>query len=134
MTLPSSFYMTRSCLKEVMIRCSTSIVYFSILDSCMWIYEMASDWKMALKSLHIGSYGYHGLLQQVARTILASVHLLTKLCADFPKHLSYIATHNRTVNVEGKPGRGKPIDQMTEHYILHVYVLTSYQHAYMYDV
>ena len=47
-----------------------------------------------------------------------SVHLLTKICADLPKHLSYIAVHNRTVNVEGKPGRGKPIDQMTEHYIL----------------
>ena len=29
-----------------------------------------------------------------------------------PKHLSYIAIHNRTVNLEGKPGRGKPLDQM----------------------
>ena len=44
-----------------------------------------------------------------------SVPLLTNLCADLPKHLAYIATHNRTVNVEGKPGRGKPINQMTEH-------------------
>lgn len=48
------------------------------------------------------------------------VHLLTHLCADLPKHLAYIAMHNRTVNTEGKAGRGKPIDQMTEHYILYV--------------
>ena len=47
-----------------------------------------------------------------------SIHLLTKICADLPKHLSYIVVHNRTVNMEGKPGHGKPIDQMTEHYIL----------------
>ena len=52
---------------------------------------------------------------------IESVHLLTSLYADFPRHLAYIAMHNRTVNVDGKPGRGKPIDQMTEHYILYVY-------------
>ena len=46
------------------------------------------------------------------------VHQIANLCADFPKHLSYIATHNRTINVEGKAGRGKPIDQMIEHYNL----------------
>ena len=34
-----------------------------------------------------------------------SVHLIANLCADLPKHLSYIATHNRTVNLEGIPGR-----------------------------
>ena len=46
------------------------------------------------------------------------VHMLTYLCADFPKHISYIAIHNRTVNIEGKPGRGKPLDHMMEHYNL----------------
>ena len=51
---------------------------------------------------------------------IESVHLLTSLYADLPRHLAYIAKHNRTVNVDGKPGRGKPIDQMTEHYILYV--------------
>ena len=49
-----------------------------------------------------------------------SVHLLTNVYADLPRHLAYIAIHNRTVNLEGKPGRGKPVDQMTEHYILYV--------------
>ena len=47
-----------------------------------------------------------------------SIHLLANLSATFPKHIAYIATHNRTVNSEGKPGRGKPIDQMNEHYNL----------------
>ena len=47
-----------------------------------------------------------------------TLYLLTNMCANLPRHLAYIAVHNRTVNVEGKPGRGKPIDQMTDHYIL----------------
>ena len=42
-----------------------------------------------------------------------SVHLLASLTA-------YIAINNRTVNVEGKIGHGKPIDQMVEHYNLYV--------------
>ena len=47
-----------------------------------------------------------------------AVNLIANLTADFPKHISYIATHNRTVNVTGRPGHGKPIDQLMEHYIL----------------
>ena len=46
------------------------------------------------------------------------VHHIANLCAELPKHLSFIATHNRTVNMEGKAGRGKPLDQMIEHYNL----------------
>ena len=46
------------------------------------------------------------------------VHMIASLCADLPRHLSYIATHNRTVNMEGKAGRGKPVDQLIEHYNL----------------
>ena len=47
-----------------------------------------------------------------------SVRLVANLIADYPRHMAYIITHNRTVNVEGKPGRGKPVDQMMEHYNL----------------
>ena len=47
-----------------------------------------------------------------------AVNLIANLKADFPKHISYIATHNRTVNTTGRPGRGKPIEQMVEHYNL----------------
>jgi hypothetical protein len=47
-----------------------------------------------------------------------SVRLVANLIADYPRHIAYIITHNRTVNVQGKPGRGKPVDQMMEHYNL----------------
>jgi hypothetical protein len=40
------------------------------------------------------------------------------IVADFPKYIAFIATYNGTVNTENKPGRGKPIDQMMEHYNL----------------
>ena len=47
-----------------------------------------------------------------------AVNLIAHLYADFPKHIAYIATHNRTVTSTGKVGRGKPIDQVMEHYVL----------------
>ena len=47
-----------------------------------------------------------------------SLNLIANLEADFPKHISYIATHNRTVNTSGVAGRGKAIDQFIEHYNL----------------
>jgi len=47
-----------------------------------------------------------------------AIHLLTNLLADLPKHLAYIAMHNRTVNSTGKLGHGKPFDQLVEHYNL----------------
>ena len=47
-----------------------------------------------------------------------AVNLLANLQADFPRHIAYIVTHNRTVNTDGRPGHGKPIDQMVEHYNL----------------
>ena len=40
------------------------------------------------------------------------------LVADFPKHIAYLAIHNRTVNCDGKIGHGKPVDQLMEHYNL----------------
>lgn len=47
-----------------------------------------------------------------------AVNLIAHLQADFPRHIAYIATHNRTVSTSGKPGRGKPVDQLMEHYVL----------------
>lgn len=47
-----------------------------------------------------------------------AVHVICNIFADFPKHMAYIATHNRTVNLQGKPGHGKPVDQLIEHYNL----------------
>ena len=45
-------------------------------------------------------------------------NLIAHLEADFPRHIAYIATHNQTVSTSGKPGCGKPIDQLMEHYVL----------------
>ena len=47
-----------------------------------------------------------------------AANLVVNLTAWFPKHISYIAIHNRTVNMDGKPGHGKPLDQVMEHYNL----------------
>ena len=65
----------------------------------------------------IGSGGYHSSLLPGVQIMITSeaVHLIVNLTADFPKH---IAINNRTVNIHGKPGHGKPIDQLIEHYNL----------------
>ena len=47
-----------------------------------------------------------------------AVHLIANLTAEFPKHIAYIATHNRSVNVSGKSGLAKPVNQLIEHYNL----------------
>lgn len=47
-----------------------------------------------------------------------AANLICNVQANFPKHIAYIAIHNRTVNTTGRAGHGKPIDQMVEHYNL----------------
>ena len=47
-----------------------------------------------------------------------AANMIANLKADLPTHIAYIATHNRTVNMQGKAGKGKPIDQLIEHYNL----------------
>ena len=47
-----------------------------------------------------------------------AANLICNIQADFPKHIAYIAIHNRTVNTTGRTGHGKPVDQMVEHYNL----------------
>lgn len=49
---------------------------------------------------------------------LEAANLIVNLTARFPRHVSYIAIHNRTVNMDGKQGHGKPLDQVMEHYNL----------------
>ena len=46
-----------------------------------------------------------------------ALNLLCNLTATFPRHITYIVTHNHTVNT-GKPHHSKPLDQMLEHYNL----------------
>ena len=47
-----------------------------------------------------------------------AANLLANLKTDFSKWLSYIVTHNRTVNSSGRPGHGKAIDMAVEHHNL----------------
>ena len=47
-----------------------------------------------------------------------AINLICNLQADFPKATAFVVQHNRTVNMDGRPGHGKPIDQMMEHYNL----------------
>ena len=48
-----------------------------------------------------------------------AVNLLANLDADWTENIAYIHTNHRTVNTSGKPGHGKPIDQLVEHYYLY---------------
>lgn len=70
---------------------------------------------------------YHTALEVVASH--TGRHWMQELCSGscpfvanvtsrFPRHIAYIVTHNRTVNMDGRPGHGKPMDQMMEHYNL----------------
>ena len=66
-------------------------------------------WKMwLLRFLGIGKKNYS----------TEAAHLICNVLADYPRHIAYIVVHNRTVNIDGKPGHGKPIDQLVEHYNL----------------
>ena len=47
-----------------------------------------------------------------------AANLMCNLKASFPKHIAYLVMHNRTVNMDGRPGHGKPLDLMQEHYNL----------------
>ena len=49
---------------------------------------------------------------------LEAAYLIVNITARFPKHIAYIAVHNRTVNMDGKKGHGKLLDQLMEHYNL----------------
>ena len=47
-----------------------------------------------------------------------AAHMICSIQGDLPRHIAYIVVHNRTVNTDGKPGHGKPVDQLVEHYNL----------------
>ena len=47
-----------------------------------------------------------------------AVNMSCDLACDYPSHIAYIVKHNRCVNMSGIEGRGKPMDQLIEHYNL----------------
>lgn len=67
-----------------------------------------------------GKCGFHISSAWDEKTTPTKLQISSATCnvhADFPKHISYIAVHNRTVNTTGRAGHAKPIDQMVEHYV-----------------
>ena len=65
--------------------------------------------------LHV-AYSYVDLRQAIRWE--NGPQIVVNLTAVFPKHIADIAIHNRTVNIQGKPGQSKPVDQFIEHYNL----------------
>ena len=49
---------------------------------------------------------------------IEDTNLVCNLKVDLPKGMAYIATHNRPVNMTGRSGQGKPLNQLNEHYNL----------------
>ena len=88
-----------------------AFLYIDLRDAIRWENgpEIIRHWKWWLpRFLATGRKQYAA----------ESVYQTCNLCANFPRHMAYIAIHNRTVNMSGKPGHGKPVDQLIEHYNL----------------
>ena len=47
-----------------------------------------------------------------------AANLMANIKANYSEQMAYIMTHNRTVNVSGKTGKGKAIDMSIEHHNL----------------
>ena len=90
-----------------------AFLYIDLHEAVRWKNgpEIARHWKWWLpRFLGTGRKNY------AAEAVYHICNI--NISADFPKHIAYLATHNRTVNVSGKPGQGKPVDQLIEHYNL----------------
>ena len=84
---------------------------------CMLTFERQYDGKMALRLLDtVVASSLSGNWKK--KYAAESVYQTCNLSANFSRHMAYIATHNRTVNISGKSGEGKPVDQLIEHYNL----------------
>ena len=75
-----------------------------------------TEWTSCPKALEIMALTVFGNWSE--NYSVETLELLANIYADFPRHISYISVHNKTVNIEGKSGHGKPIDLMMEHYNL----------------
>ena len=72
-----------------------------------------------VRSSGCGNFGFQFFWVLSATIMLQRVLTCLQTCKQtFQSILHIIVTHNRTVNTDGWPGYGKPIDQMVEHYNL----------------
>ena len=88
-----------------------AFLYIDLREAIRWAEgeQIVRHWKFWLvKFLSCGFTNY----------AKEAVNHIANLKAVFPRHIAFIATHNRTVNMTGTPGRAKPVDQLIEHYNL----------------
>ena len=89
----------------------TAFLYIDLRNAIRWedSVHIIRHWKLWLPRLAgTGCKNY----------AVEAANLIANATACFPRHISYIVTHNSTVNMDGRPGHGKPLDQMMEHYYL----------------
>ena len=89
----------------------TAFLYVDLRNAIRWedSPHIIRHWKLWLPRLAgTGCKNY----------VAEAAHLVANVTSRFPRHIAYIVTHNRTVNMDGRPGHGKPLDQMMEHYNL----------------
>jgi len=89
----------------------TAFLYIDLRNAIRWEdgVHIIRHWKLWLPRLAgTGCKNY----------AVEAANLIANTTARFPRHISYIVTHNRTVNMDGRPGHGKPLDQIMEHYNL----------------
>ena len=99
-----------------------SIDPFSTWLSYTLTYVMQFTGKMVQKLLDTVRCGYHAQFLGEGFNNYGDLaeNFIANLSPDFSKHHSCIhaATNNCTVKMQSKPGHGKPIDQLIEHYFL----------------
>lgn len=86
----------------------TAFMYVNLRNSIRWENgpEIIRRWKWWIPRF---------LGTEKRNYAIEATNLIINISADFPRH---IVTHNRTINMDGRPGHGKPIDQLLEHYNL----------------
>ena len=61
-------------------------------------------------------------LMKPVSVLIGVISLLQSLAATCsgPTSTAYLTIHNRTVNMDGRPGHNNPIDLLMEHYNLYI--------------
>ena len=93
----------------------TAFLYIDLRNAIRWENgpQIIRHWKLWLpRFLGTGCKNY----------ATEAANQIVNIMARFPRHIAYIAVHNRTVNMDGHPGHGKAIDQLMEHYNLYVII------------
>ena len=93
--------------------------------------------ELILKFIHLNDYdhGYwipHFLGAGMKNYAHEAANLIANIKADFPTHIAYIATHNRTVNMQGKKEKGNLLISLLS--IITCKDRYMYMYMYMYTI